>query len=191
MVVEIPLLDADRELVREVPGRAPRPQRTRRRHHGLRHAQRQGAGLQDRMDAERQHDGQLLDQRRDRRDADHHAGGRNLDDALRSCRSPAPRPARRFGSRSTAAIRTARSPRYQFPFLIEASATLKVRAFKPGFAASAIVSATYALDAAGQTAMPLIVPGGGRFATTQAVHITGPAGSTLRYTTHGSRPDGH
>ncbi len=83
---------------------------------------------------------------------------------------------------------TVGSPRYQFPFLIDASATVKARAFMPGYAASAIASATYSLDAAGQTGMPLIVPGGGRFATAQVVHITGPVGSTLRYTVTGVDP---
>jgi alpha-tubulin suppressor-like RCC1 family protein len=83
---------------------------------------------------------------------------------------------------------TAVSAPYQFPFLIEASTTLRARAFKSGFAASAIASATYALDSTGQTARPLVVPGGGRYATSQTVHVTGPVGATLRYTTTGADP---
>jgi alpha-tubulin suppressor-like RCC1 family protein len=83
---------------------------------------------------------------------------------------------------------TERSPRFSYPILITLSGTVKARAFKPGFAVSTVASATYALDAAGQTAMPLIVPGGGRFAAQQTVTITGPTGSTLRYTTTGVDP---
>jgi alpha-tubulin suppressor-like RCC1 family protein len=80
------------------------------------------------------------------------------------------------------------SPRFVYPILVTLSGTVKARAFKPGFAASAVASATYALDPAGQTAIPTIVPGGGRFAAQQTVTITGPSGSTLRYTTTGVDP---
>jgi len=48
------------------------------------------------------------------------ARGRNLHSRLRSSRSRAPRPARRFGSRSMVANRRRALP-YHFPFLIEAS----------------------------------------------------------------------
>jgi alpha-tubulin suppressor-like RCC1 family protein len=80
------------------------------------------------------------------------------------------------------------SPRFVYPILVTLSGTVKARAFKPGFGTSAVASATYGLDPAGQTAIPTIVPGGGRFAAQQTVTITGPSGSTLRYTTTGVDP---
>jgi alpha-tubulin suppressor-like RCC1 family protein len=80
------------------------------------------------------------------------------------------------------------SPRFVYPILVTQSGTVKARAFKAGFVASVVSSATYGLDPAGQTGTPTIVPGGGRFVTQQTVAITGPSGSTLRYTTTGVDP---
>jgi alpha-tubulin suppressor-like RCC1 family protein len=77
---------------------------------------------------------------------------------------------------------------YQFPFLITRTATVKARAFLAGFQPSAVASAAYSLDAAGQTAPPTIVPAGGTFAVQQTITITGPAGSVVRYTTTGVDP---
>jgi alpha-tubulin suppressor-like RCC1 family protein len=80
------------------------------------------------------------------------------------------------------------SPRFVYPILVTLSGTVKAKAFKPGFAPSAVASVTYALDPAGQTGMASIVPGGGRFATQQTVTISGPSGAVLRYTTTGTDP---
>ncbi len=80
------------------------------------------------------------------------------------------------------------SPRYVYPFLVDRSVTVKARAFLTGYTASAIASASYSLEVAGQTPIPDVVPGGERFATWQAVTVTGPAGGVLRYTTNGVDP---
>ena len=80
------------------------------------------------------------------------------------------------------------SPQYRYPILVARNTTVKARAFLIGYAASAVASATYTLDPVGQAARPSISPSGGRFATTQTITITGPAGATLRYTTNGVDP---
>lgn len=77
---------------------------------------------------------------------------------------------------------------YQYPFLVTSTTTVKARAFKAGFAASATATMTYDVDPMGATATPQIVPAGGWFATKQTVTITGPVGATLRYTTTGADP---
>jgi hypothetical protein len=71
---------------------------------------------------------------------------------------------------------------------VAATTTVKARAFKPGMTESAVATGAYAVDAAGTTATPAIVPAGGLFTTRQTVTITGPAGATLRYTTTGVDP---
>ncbi len=83
---------------------------------------------------------------------------------------------------------TAGSFRYDFPFLVDRSVVLKAQAFLAGASPSAVATATYALDAAGATAVPAIVPAGGLFATRQAAVMSGPAGAVLRYTTSGGDP---
>ena len=80
------------------------------------------------------------------------------------------------------------SPVYQYPFLVTRTTTVKARAFLSAATPSAVATAAYTLDPAGQTALPAISPGGGRFATKQTITITGPAGATLRYTTTGVDP---
>lgn len=82
----------------------------------------------------------------------------------------------------------ASSPIYRYPIRLRQSATLKARAFLPLHQPSAVATASYALDAPGTTAMPTISSGGGWFATTQTITVSGPVGSTLRYTTTGSDP---
>lgn len=77
---------------------------------------------------------------------------------------------------------------YAYPFVLTTTTTVKAQAFKAGHTPSAVATTTYGVDAAGVTATPLMVPGGGHFATAQTVTITGPAGATLRYTTDGSDP---
>ena len=80
------------------------------------------------------------------------------------------------------------SPVYVHPFRVLVTTTVKAKAFKSGFTASAEASTTYGVDAAGTTATPAIVPAGGRFAIKQTVTISGASGATLRYTTDGTDP---
>jgi len=83
---------------------------------------------------------------------------------------------------------TAADAVFIYPFLVPVTTTIKVKAFKAGFTASATTSVTYDVDAAGASATPSIVPGSGRYAVAKTVTITGPSGATLRYTTDGSNP---
>ena len=85
---------------------------------------------------------------------------------------------------------TERSSRFVYPILVTVSSTVKARAFKAGFAASAVASANYVLDAAGQTGPPTIVPDGGRITAQQTATITGLSGAPCA-TDHRRRPDGH
>ena len=80
------------------------------------------------------------------------------------------------------------SPVYVYPFRVLTTTTVKAKAFKSGFTASAEASTTYGVDATGATATPTIVPAGGRFAIKQTVTISGASGATLRYTTDGTDP---
>jgi alpha-tubulin suppressor-like RCC1 family protein len=83
---------------------------------------------------------------------------------------------------------TSASAVFGYPFLVTSTTTVKAKAFKAGYAASAVASTTYDVDAAGAAATPAIVPAGGWYATQQTVTITGPPGATLRYTTNGTDP---
>ena len=82
----------------------------------------------------------------------------------------------------------ATSPLYRYPFVVSATTTVKARAFKAGMTQSAAATGAYAVDAAGATATPTVVPAGGLFTTRQTVTIAGPVGATLRYTTTGLDP---
>ncbi len=77
---------------------------------------------------------------------------------------------------------------YTYPFVVDATTTVKAKAFKVGYAASAIGSAAYAVDAAGHVATPTVVPGAGRYTTKQTITIAGPSGATLYYTIDGDDP---
>ena len=83
---------------------------------------------------------------------------------------------------------TATSAVFVYPFLLTSTTTVKAKAFKAGYTASATASTTFNVDAAGAAATPQISPAGGWFATQQIVTITGATGQTLRYTTDGSDP---
>jgi alpha-tubulin suppressor-like RCC1 family protein len=83
---------------------------------------------------------------------------------------------------------TAVSPVFVYPFLATVTTTVKARAFKAGYTASAVASTTYEVDASGAAATPLMSPAGGWFSTQQIVTITGSSGATLRYTTDGTDP---
>jgi alpha-tubulin suppressor-like RCC1 family protein len=84
---------------------------------------------------------------------------------------------------------TEASPAYTYPFVVTVSTTVKARAFKAGYTPSGTAAETFSLDAAGSTAIPSIVPSGGMFATAVSITVSGPAGSTLRYTTDGTDPE--
>lgn len=85
-------------------------------------------------------------------------------------------------------VPTSRSPVYRYPFVVGGTTTVKARAFKAGMTESAVASGSYAVDAAGATATPSIMPAGGMFTTQQSVTISGTSGATLRYTTTGLDP---
>lgn len=83
---------------------------------------------------------------------------------------------------------TAASAVFLYPFVLNATTTVKAKAFKAGYTSSAVASTTYDVDASGAAATPAISPAGGWFATQQTVTITGGSGATLRYTTDGTDP---
>ena len=114
------------------------------------------------------------------------AAGAYQDDVLVTLTSPDPNATIRYTTDGSDPGDT--SPAFRLPLVLTTTTAVKARLFKSGHTAGAIVSATYTLDAPGAVATPLIVPGGGRFATRQTVTITGPAGTTLRYTTTGDEP---
>jgi len=77
---------------------------------------------------------------------------------------------------------------FVYPFVVPVTTTVKAKAFKAGYTASAVATTTYSVDASGATATPSIVPAGGRYVMQQVVTITGATGATLRYTTDGTDP---
>jgi|GEM_PF-4565640 len=81
---------------------------------------------------------------------------------------------------------TAASTPYDAPLAVDATTTIKARAFLDGYAGSAVTSGTYYI---GQESVPALT-GGGTFEgyTEIDVAITGSAGSTIYYTTDGSDP---
>ena len=84
---------------------------------------------------------------------------------------------------------TSMSPVYQSPVRVDASTTVKAKAFKASFTPSTTSSSAYALDAAGSVDTPVITPGGGVFAGGPTATVTVQAsGATLRYTINGVDP---
>ena len=83
---------------------------------------------------------------------------------------------------------TERSALFVRGFVLDRSATVKARAFKPWFLPSSVTTAVFTIQAPATTATPSISPAGGRFTTGRIVTISGPAGATLRYTTDGTDP---
>jgi alpha-tubulin suppressor-like RCC1 family protein len=114
------------------------------------------------------------------------AAGTYADHILVSMSSPTTGATIRYTLDGTAP--TATSPVFQIPLVVSSTTTVTAKAFKSGMTASASTNATYAMDAAGAVATPLIVPAGGQFVTNQTVTITGAAGAMLRYTLNGADP---
>jgi len=80
-----------------------------------------------------------------------------------------------------------RSPVYSTPIRLTNDATIKARAFKPGMADSAVITASYTV--AQPVAAPVMNPPGGTFQSAQRVAITtATSGATIRYTTNGNDP---
>ena len=79
------------------------------------------------------------------------------------------------------------SAEYATPFVIASSATVKARAFRPGWTPSAPTVVAYTIDEGPVT--PTILPSGGTFNQPQTVMFSTNAGSVVRYTTDGSEPN--
>jgi alpha-tubulin suppressor-like RCC1 family protein len=73
---------------------------------------------------------------------------------------------------------------YTGPVTVTATTTLKVKAFHPDYTTSATTSASYTL----QSSAPSLSPAGGSYSVGQAVTVSAPAGSAVRYTLNGSDP---
>jgi alpha-tubulin suppressor-like RCC1 family protein len=83
---------------------------------------------------------------------------------------------------------TASSPLYVHPLVLTATVTVKARAFLVGYGASAVATATFTVDPAGQSGRPTLTPRGGWFETQQQATVSGAAGATVRYTFTGVDP---
>jgi alpha-tubulin suppressor-like RCC1 family protein len=83
---------------------------------------------------------------------------------------------------------TMTSPVYRYPFLVTGTSTIKVRAYRPGFTASAIASVSLALDDPNVVPTPTIRPAGGQFAAGAMVTAQSSGEATIRYTTDGRDP---
>src|SRR5205823_6244179 len=65
-----------------------------------------------------------------------------------------------------------RSPLYVGAMMIDVSMTIKARAYKAGYTASAVTAATFGVDAAGAVDTPTLTPGSGWSTTARAVTVT-------------------
>lgn len=84
---------------------------------------------------------------------------------------------------------SSQSPQFTGLLQVNSDTMLKARAFKPGFIASAIASATYQFSTAA-VATPLISPASGNYTTAPLVSITcATPGAEIRYTLDGEEPD--
>lgn len=80
------------------------------------------------------------------------------------------------------------SPVYAGPIPVDGTRTLSARAFRAGWAPSAVTSGTYVIQSAAAAA-PIISPAGGILAAGRSVHVTAAeAGATIHYTTTGLDP---
>ncbi|MEW6266514.1 MAG: chitobiase/beta-hexosaminidase C-terminal domain-containing protein, partial [Thermodesulfobacteriota bacterium] len=79
------------------------------------------------------------------------------------------------------------SPHYSEPIMVSASAAIKARAFKPGWAPSQVASAVYEIT--GTVAAPVFSPGSGTFIEAPQVSIScSTPGADIRYTLDGGEP---
>ena len=79
---------------------------------------------------------------------------------------------------------------YSTALVVDKPITIKARAFKRDWMASATTTAAYVFDY-DTVAIPTLVPPGGDFATSRSITIsTATAGATIRYTTNGLEPTG-
>ena len=83
---------------------------------------------------------------------------------------------------------TSASTAYRVPFVITASMTIKAKAFLAGYTSSGVASATWTVGSGGQSATPMISPGGGWYDAQQTVTVSATAGATVRYTLTGVDP---
>ena len=71
--------------------------------------------------------------------------------------------------------------------VVDKSATLAIRGYRPGWTESDIVWAPYSVSL-GTLAAPTLTPAAGTYTSVQSVALSGPSGAALRYTTDGSEP---
>lgn len=79
------------------------------------------------------------------------------------------------------------SPVLPVPLTLSSSATLRVRAFKPGWLPSTTTAATYTINLA-PTPTPAAVPAGGSVPPSQSIALTAVAGASIWYTLDGTEP---
>jgi alpha-tubulin suppressor-like RCC1 family protein len=83
---------------------------------------------------------------------------------------------------------TLTSKLYQYPIAVASSATLKAKAFKTDWTASAVTDGAYTINAT-TTAAPTLSPRGGTFTIRQTIAVTcDTAGAVLHFTTNGADP---
>lgn len=84
---------------------------------------------------------------------------------------------------------TGSSTPYGQSFTLANSATVKARAFRPGYAGSAVALAVFTIDTIPTVPTPTITPDGGTFADSVIVTLAcSDSQAAIRYTTHGGDP---
>jgi chitinase len=84
---------------------------------------------------------------------------------------------------------TTSSALYSSPLTVNATTTLKAKAFKSGMNNSATATAIYTIGNTQTVATPVFSPAGGTYSSAQTVAITcATSGAEIRYTTDGSEP---
>jgi alpha-tubulin suppressor-like RCC1 family protein len=82
---------------------------------------------------------------------------------------------------------TTSSPLYGGPFVLGATATVRARAYRPGWTPSGTVSSALTITL-GTLATPTVDPPSGAYMPSQVISMAGPAGATVRYTVDGTEP---